>query len=177
MALKLILVRTWLSSYSYLLLFCHYIIVKSFNFIYATATSSCKATGVQTDDTGVFSQVFSNDLLASQDLSKKLLAIWGLHGNQILGRNVISDLLVACQTDFHVLLPCMGMNLPVISRMDSPACESSNVDMQYHVHSQHTLEAEKVSHLYSVLTKVLQIFFQNIMHNDDLHLVSIVFVV
>ncbi|PON63346.1 hypothetical protein PanWU01x14_132560 [Parasponia andersonii] len=116
-------------------------------------TSSCKAAGVQTDDSGVFAQVFSNDLLTSRDLSKKLLAIWGLPNKQMLGRNLVSNLLVACQTDLHVLFGYMGMNFSVKSRMDSPVYESSNMDLQYHVNSQ-PLEAAKLSHLYSVLTKI-----------------------
>lgn len=125
---------------------------------HVAATSSCKAIGVQTDVGGICAKVFLNDDLPThRDLSKKLLGIWGLSVNPMLGRNMVSNLLVACQTDLHVLFGFMGMNLAVKTRMDSPACERSTTVSQYHLQSSYTLEAAKVSHLYSVLTKVLQI--------------------
>ncbi|KAF4391776.1 hypothetical protein F8388_017371 [Cannabis sativa] len=118
------------------------------------AIPSKKATGVQTDDSVVFAQGFSNELLTTRDLSKKLLAIWELPNNQILGRNIISNLFVTCQSDFHVLFGCTGMNHSVELKMDFPVCGSSNVDLQCPVNSHHTSDAAKVSHLYYVLTKI-----------------------
>ncbi|KAM6587650.1 hypothetical protein CsatA_010255 [Cannabis sativa] len=118
------------------------------------AIPSKKAAGVQTDDSVVFAQGFSNELLTSRDLSKKLLAIWELPNNQILGRNIISNLFVTCQSDFHVLFGCTGMNHSVELKMDFPVCGSSNVDLQCPVNSHHTSDAAKVSHLYYVLTKI-----------------------
>ncbi|KAF4401767.1 hypothetical protein G4B88_000815 [Cannabis sativa] len=119
-----------------------------------TGTNSKKAAGVQTDDSVVFAQGFSNELLTSRDLSKKLLAIWELPNNQILGRNIISNLFVTCQSDFHVLFGCTGMNHSAELKMDFPVCGSSNVDLQCPVNSHHTSDAAKVSHLYYVLTKI-----------------------
>ncbi|XP_060971763.1 protein SENSITIVE TO UV 2 isoform X1 [Cannabis sativa] len=118
------------------------------------AIPSKKAAGVQTDDSVVFAQGFSNELLTSRDLSKKLLAIWELPNNQILGRNIISNLFVTCQSDFHVLFGCTGMNHSVELKMDFPVCGSSNVDLQCPVNSHHTSDAAKVLHLYYVLTKI-----------------------
>uniref|UniRef100_A0A803PSC7 Uncharacterized protein n=1 Tax=Cannabis sativa TaxID=3483 RepID=A0A803PSC7_CANSA len=118
------------------------------------AIPSKKAAGVQTDDSVVFAQGFSNELLTSRDLSKKLLAIWELPNNQILGRNIISNLFVTCQSDFHVLFGCTGMNHSAELKMDFPVCGSSNVDLQCPVNSHHTSDAAKVSHLYYVLTKI-----------------------
>lgn len=121
----------------------------------SSTTSSCKAIGVQTDVGGICAKVFLNDDLPThRDLSKKLLGIWGLPVNPMLGRNMVSNLLVACQTDLHVLFGFMGMNMSVKTRMDSPACESSTTVSQYHLQSSYSLEAAKVSHLYSVLTKI-----------------------
>lgn len=128
---------------------------RSQNAISSIATSSCKAIGVQIDVGGICAKVFLNDDLPThRDLSKKLLGIWGLPVSPTLGRNMVSNLLVACQTDLHVLFGFMGMNLSVKTRMDSPACESSTTVSQYHLQSSYTLEAAKVSHLYSVLTKI-----------------------
>ncbi|KAL5552269.1 hypothetical protein UlMin_002445 [Ulmus minor] len=118
--------------------------------------SSSKAAGVQTENGGGFAQVFLNDDQPTcQDFSNKLLAIWALPSSQSLGRNLILNLLAACQMDLHVLFGCISANLPVKSRMDSPSCESStSLVPKYHLHSCQSIEAAKVSHLYSVLTKV-----------------------
>lgn len=107
-----------------------------------------KAIGVQTEcDPG--------DPLVCLSLSEKLLAIWGTPSCQNIG-NLITKLLVMCQTDFHVLFGFMNMDvskLTVNSRKDG----SSDVALKFHMHTFHTSEAAKVSHLYSVLTKVLSI--------------------
>ncbi|XP_024030568.1 uncharacterized protein LOC21405602 isoform X2 [Morus notabilis] len=123
--------------------------------VVSSTTSSCRAIRVQADVAGVCAEVFLNDDLPThQDLSKKLLDIWGLPKIPTLGRNLISNLLVACQTDLHVLFGFMDMNFSVKLRMDSLVCESSASVSQYHLQSCHTLEATKVSHFYSVLTKI-----------------------
>lgn len=67
---------------------------------------------------------------------------------------MISKLLVTCQTDFHVLFGFMSMNVSKLT-MDSLADgSSSDVALKFHKHSFHTSEAAKVSHLYSILTKI-----------------------
>ncbi|PQQ02154.1 uncharacterized protein Pyn_01330 [Prunus yedoensis var. nudiflora] len=87
-----------------------------------TDVPTSKAPGVKTDEIGAVPQAISHDDLQTyDDLSMKLLAIWGSPNEQELGRNLICNLLMACQTDFHFLFGC--------------------------------IEAEMVSHLYSVLTK------------------------
>ncbi|KAK9928101.1 hypothetical protein M0R45_025254 [Rubus argutus] len=114
-----------------------------------------KATGVQTDETSSSAEAIPNDdLHISNNLSKKLLAIWGSPNEQELGRNVISNLLMACQTDFHSLSGCIGMNISSKLRMNTPGGESSCIAASQNIHLSHTPEAAKVSHLYSVLTKV-----------------------
>lgn len=115
-----------------------------------------KATGVQTDETSSSAEAIPNDdLHISNNLSKKLLAIWGSPNEQELGRNVISNLLMACQTDFHSLSGCIGMNISSKLRMNTPGGESSCIAASQKMHLNHTPEAAKVFHLYSVLTKVL----------------------
>lgn len=116
---------------------------------FVLGVSTSKATSVQTDETSASARQIPND-----DLSKKLLSIWGSSNDsneQELGRNVISNLLMDCQTDFLFLFGCIGIN-----RMDKLGDDSSSIAAsQYHLHMSHTPEAAKVSHLYSVLTKVL----------------------
>lgn len=129
-----------------------------------------KAIGVQTEEAGDPAQVIlhDDDPLACYALSEKLLAIWGSPGDQKHGRNLISKLLVTCQTDFHVLFGFMSMNVSKLT-MDSLADgSSSDVALKFHKHSFHTLEAAKVSHLYSILTKVVLFYcicmFQAVMN-------------
>ncbi|CAN6579795.1 unnamed protein product [Malus baccata var. baccata] len=136
--------------------------------------STSKATHVQTDETSASARQNPND-----DLSKKLLSIWGSSNDsneQELGRNVISNLLMDCQTDFLFLFGCIGIN-----RMDKLGDDSSSIAAtQYHLHMSHTPEAAKVSHLYSVLTKAkngmlkLESLFQPLLNLCSLENVIIV---
>ncbi|KAF3449638.1 hypothetical protein FNV43_RR10369 [Rhamnella rubrinervis] len=104
------------------------------------AVSTYKGTGVQTDDPGVCAQVIlNNDPPSSQDLSKKLLAIWDSPNVQTSGRNLISNLLVSCEPDFRDLFGHIGTEFPLkLRKRDSQADETS----------------EKVCALYSMLMKV-----------------------
>ncbi|RXH96956.1 hypothetical protein DVH24_035624 [Malus domestica] len=136
--------------------------------------STSKATRVQTDETSASARQNPND-----DLSKKLLSIWGSSNDsneQELGRNIISNLLMDCQTDFLFLFGCIGIN-----RMDKLGDDSSSIAaLQYHLHMSHTPEAAKVSHLYSVLTKAkngmlkLESLFQPLLNLCSLENVIIV---
>ncbi|KAI5327382.1 hypothetical protein L3X38_026778 [Prunus dulcis] len=122
-----------------------------------TDVRTSKATGVQTDEIGAVPQALSHDDLQTyDDLSKKLLAIWGSPNEQELGRNLICNLLMDCQTDFHFLFGCIGMKMSSKLTMDKLGDDSSSIAASKY-HSQmshtHTPEAEMVSHLYSVLTK------------------------
>ncbi|KAM1127427.1 protein SENSITIVE TO UV 2 isoform X1 [Malus sylvestris] len=136
--------------------------------------STSKATRVQTDEISASARQNPND-----DLSKKLLSIWGSSNDsneQELGRNIISNLLMDCQTDFLFLFGCIGIN-----RMDKLGDDSSSIAAsQYHLHMSHTPEAAKVSHLYSVLTKAkngmlkLESLFQPLLNLCSLENVIIV---
>ncbi|ONI05826.1 hypothetical protein PRUPE_5G025700 [Prunus persica] len=122
-----------------------------------TDVRTSKATGVQTDEIGAVPQALSHDDLRTyDDLSKKLLAIWGSPNEQELGRNLICNLLMDCQTDFHFLFGCIGMKMPSKLTMDKLGDDSSSIAASKYYSQMshtHTPEAEMVSHLYSVLTK------------------------
>lgn len=125
-------------------------------FCFVLGVSTSKATGVQTDETSAIAQAIHNDdQHISDNLSKKLLAIWGSPNEQELGKNVISNLLMACQTDFHSLSGCIGMNISSKLRMDTAGDEGSCIAASQNMHISRNPEVAKVSHLYSVLTKVL----------------------
>ncbi|KAB5573817.1 hypothetical protein DKX38_001011 [Salix brachista] len=115
-----------------------------------------KAIGVQTERSIDFTKVeLNNDLPSHLGLSETLLGIWGSTNEQQLGRNLISKLFMACPTDFQVLFGCMSMNVSSKLQMDYLQDErSSHAALQYHMCSFPTSEAAKVSHLYSVLTKI-----------------------
>ncbi|KAG6780827.1 hypothetical protein POTOM_013706 [Populus tomentosa] len=118
--------------------------------------STSKAIGVQTERSIDFTKIdLNNDLSSHLELSKTLLGIWGSTSEQQLGRNLISKLFMACLTDFQVLFGCMSMNMSSRVQMDfMPGESSSHAALQYHLRSFPTSEAAKVSHLYSVLTKI-----------------------
>ncbi|KAJ6347742.1 hypothetical protein OIU76_004264 [Salix suchowensis] len=118
--------------------------------------STSKAIGVQTERGIDFTKIDSNnDSPSHLELSKTLLGIWGSTSEQQLGRNLISKLFMACMTDFQVLFGCMSMDMSSKVQMDyMPAESSSHTALQYHMRSFPTSEAAKVSHLYSVLTKI-----------------------
>ncbi|CAL2258505.1 unnamed protein product [Prunus armeniaca] len=122
-----------------------------------TDVRNSKAPGVQTDEIGAVPQAISHDDLQTyDDISKKLLAIWGSPNEQELGRNLICNLLMACQTDFHFLFGCIGMTMPSKLTMDKLGDDSSSIAASKYYSQMshtHTPEAEMVSHLYSVLTK------------------------
>lgn len=115
------------------------------------AASTSKGTGVQTEDPGVSARVnLYNDLPSCQNLSKKLLAIWDSPNVQTSGRNLISNLLVSCEPDFHDLFCHTGVEFPLkIRKNDSEAYKTCGNA------SGHTSVSEKVCALYSMLTKVL----------------------
>lgn len=70
------------------------------------------------------------------------------------GKNLVSKLLVACETDFHVLFGCLSMNMASKMINSLADLESSDLALKGHITSASSEEA-KVSHLYSVLVKVL----------------------
>ena len=126
-------------------------------FLCLLIASPSKAIGVQSERSIDFTKIDSNnDSPSHLELSKTLLGIWGSRSEQQLGRNLISKLFMACMTDFQVLFGCMSMDMSSKVQMDCmPGESTSHTALQYHMRSFPTSEAAKVSHLYSVLTKVL----------------------
>ncbi|XP_011028091.1 PREDICTED: uncharacterized protein LOC105128221 [Populus euphratica] len=143
--------------------------------------STSKAIGIQTERSIDFTKIdLNNDLSSHLELSKTLLGIWGSTSEQQLGRNLISKLFMACLTDFQVLFGCMSMNMSSRVQMDyMPGESSSHAALQYHLCSFPTSEAAKVSHLYSVLTKInngvlqLEALFRSLLDLCDVPNVSI----
>ena len=126
-----------------------------FCFYCMLAMPTCKAKGVQTDMADSTRLTVDNDLSAHDHLSNKLLTIWGSQSGQISGKNLVSKLLVACETDFHVLFGCLSMNMA--SKMINSLADEDSSDLPSKGHIMSTpSEVVKVSHLYSVLTKVIK---------------------
>ncbi|KAG6791964.1 hypothetical protein POTOM_001100 [Populus tomentosa] len=120
--------------------------------------STSKAIGVQTERSIDFTKVeLKNDSPSHPELSEMLLGIWGSTSEQQLRRNLISKLFMTCPTDFQVLFGCMSMNMNMSSKVQMDYLQdesSSHAALQYHMCSFPASEAAKVSHLYSVLTKI-----------------------
>ena len=117
-------------------------------------TSTCKAIGVQTEISGESTHLSSkNDLSTCQRRRSNLLAVWDSPKGKGSPRNLVSKLLVACETDFHVLFGCLSLSFK--AGMKSLADEwPSDVRLRDHNPPTQSAEAAKVSHLYYVLTKV-----------------------
>lgn len=91
---------------------------------------------------------------ARDRLSDKLLTIWGSQSVQTSGKNLVAKLLLVCETDFHVLFGFLSMNMAskMVNSLTDEDC--SDLALKGLIMPSPSSEAEKVSHLYSVLTKV-----------------------
>ncbi|PSR91604.1 Cilia- and flagella-associated protein [Actinidia chinensis var. chinensis] len=116
-------------------------------------TSTCKAIGVQTEISGESTHLSSkNDLSTCQRRRSNLLAVWDSSKGKGSPRNLVSKLLVACETDFHVLFGCLSLSFK--AGMKSLADERpSDVGLRDHNPPTQSAEAAKVSNLYYMLTK------------------------
>lgn len=119
-------------------------------------TSSCKAIGEQGDKAhNSVVERANDDLPAFHKLSKKLQVFWVPESDSKMGQNLVSELLLSCETDFHVLFRCIGMELSPKVSVDSLAGgNSSDVALKHPLQFLHSPEAIKVSNLYTALTKV-----------------------
>ncbi|XP_055820996.1 protein SENSITIVE TO UV 2 isoform X2 [Solanum dulcamara] len=112
-------------------------------------TLSSKDVGIQTERPDE-----SISLSAESNLSdtfcrrNKLLDAWNSSSGQRLGRLLISKLYATCEVDFRVLSGYLNASLPLRTSMESSISLKDN--LQY----THSGESAKVSHLFSVLTKV-----------------------
>lgn len=132
--------------------------------LYFIAAPNCKSIGIQTEKFGDSSHLIVNsDVFPHHNLSNKLLAIWSSLSGQRSGRDLVSKLFVGCSTDFHVLFGCLNMN--VHSRITTTTLSNESLydfALQDHCQSVHSSEVLKVSHLYTVLTKVPSDYFHHI---------------
>ncbi|XP_074330967.1 protein SENSITIVE TO UV 2 [Apium graveolens] len=114
---------------------------------------SCKAIGVQTETiVDSVNLIIEDDLSTNCQLTRKLLCIWNPTSDELTGRNLVSKLFVACETDFHVLFGYLGFNSSKIT-VNSLGNHSDVPRPQATQFSQST-EAARISSLYSVLTKI-----------------------
>ncbi|KAK6947350.1 hypothetical protein RJ641_000823, partial [Dillenia turbinata] len=118
-----------------------------------TAPSTSVSRGIQTENGVDCIHLSTKKYRASNDQSDRLLAVWGCTDIMRLGKNLVSNLLLVCETDFHALFQCFGVNFSSKTLLGSLGKESS-ADMALHARTSQSAEAEKVSHLYSVLTKI-----------------------
>ncbi|XP_059641267.1 protein SENSITIVE TO UV 2 isoform X2 [Cornus florida] len=117
--------------------------------------STYKAIGVQTDKSGESTHPSIENDRSTHQCPSKLLAVWDSQSDQKWGRNIVSKLFVACEKDFHVLFGFLSLSLSSKTAMDSLADEiSSDVAVQEHMQPVHSVEAAKISRLYSTLTKI-----------------------
>ncbi|KAF1861922.1 hypothetical protein Lal_00026405 [Lupinus albus] len=105
-----------------------------------TVATTFKDKGVETD-------------MVKDNLSQKLLEIWGSPTDQKLGTSAISKLLVGCQRNFHILFGCMSMRPPSEITKELLTA-SSGVGLHYVKDCFHTPEAAKVSDFYVALIKI-----------------------
>ncbi|KAL7122702.1 hypothetical protein ACP275_01G060300 [Erythranthe tilingii] len=101
-------------------------------------TKSCDA-GVQTDKT---TESSSTAVQNTCRVSEKLVGLWN-SDDQKLGRVLVAQLFMTCEKDFHVLF----------GYLNSPKADSS-MALSDQPGSIHPIETAKVSHLFSVLTKI-----------------------
>ncbi|XP_073125957.1 protein SENSITIVE TO UV 2 isoform X2 [Henckelia pumila] len=97
-------------------------------------TTSCNIVGALTDKTTDPRIEKTNTLHGSE----KLLGLWSSSGQKV-GRTLVAKLLVTCEADFHVLFGYLN---------------GSNNALSDELHSIQTIEAAKISQLYSVLMKI-----------------------
>ncbi|KAJ4950185.1 hypothetical protein NE237_027017 [Protea cynaroides] len=121
-----------------------------------SALTSRKAVGVQTETSYDQSHVTrKNDLSSRQNLSKKLLSVWGNPRGHVSGKDLVSKLVVTCAADLHVLFRCMNMNISSKLNQDSLADKKiSDLSLHDHMQSSLSYEAAKISRFYFLLTKI-----------------------
>ncbi|XP_010325584.1 protein SENSITIVE TO UV 2 isoform X2 [Solanum lycopersicum] len=112
-------------------------------------TISSKDVGIQTERPDRSTSLSAeNNLSDTFCLRNKLLDAWSSSCGQRLGRLLISKLYATCEVDFRVLSGYLNTSLPLRTIVESKISLKDN--LQY----THSGESAKVSHLFSVLTKI-----------------------
>lgn len=97
----------------------------------------------------------NDDLPAFDKLAKKLQVFWIRESDSKMGQILVSELLLSCETDFHVLFRCIGTeSSPKFSAKPLVGDNSHDVALKHPLQFLHGSEAIKVSNLYTTLTKV-----------------------
>ncbi|KAI3792913.1 hypothetical protein L2E82_06806 [Cichorium intybus] len=114
----------------------------------------CKAVGVQTNEHAMSTELTIEKNSSVTYHSRKLTDIWEPGNDQQPKTNLLSKLFVACGADLQVIFGCLGLNIS--SKKTTTKMESSKHDLLYMApnHRIQSVEAAKVSHLYSTLTKI-----------------------
>ncbi|KAL0553084.1 hypothetical protein IC582_006970 [Cucumis melo] len=96
----------------------------------------------------------NDDLPAFDKLSKKLQVFWVPESDSKIGQSLVSELLLSCETDLHVLFHSIGTKLSPKFPVALAGDNSSDVALKQPLHLLQCPEAKKVSNLYTTLTKV-----------------------
>lgn len=96
----------------------------------------------------------NDDLPVFDKLSKKLQVFWIPESDYKIGQSLVSELLLSCETDLHVLFHSIGMELSPKFSTALAGDNSSDVALKPPLQLLQCPEAKKVSNLYTTLTKV-----------------------
>ncbi|KAG7011360.1 hypothetical protein SDJN02_26265, partial [Cucurbita argyrosperma subsp. argyrosperma] len=120
-----------------------------------TVTSRSKANEQGEKTHNSVGERANDDSPAFDKLSKKLQVFWVPEKDFKMGQSLVSELLLSCERDFHVLFQCIGTELsPKFSVNSLAGVNSSDVALKHPLQVLHGPESIKVSNLYTTLTKV-----------------------
>ncbi|KAK4364710.1 hypothetical protein RND71_016068 [Anisodus tanguticus] len=111
-------------------------------------TISSKDVGIQTEKHDESISLSAESILSATLCRRKKLDAWNSSSGQRLGRLLISKLYTTCEVDLRVLSGYLNMGLPLRTSMES------NISLKDNLQYTHSGESAKVSHLFSVLTKI-----------------------
>ncbi|VFR02142.1 unnamed protein product [Cuscuta campestris] len=111
-----------------------------------------ETNAVQTERASV-STISTGESDSPSMIKKKLLDAWESPTGQNLGRIFVSKLLETCEADFRVLFGLLDSSFPSKMRTES-SFSNSGVAKEDNLLQDHLNVSAKVSHLYSVLTKI-----------------------
>ncbi|KAJ8555202.1 hypothetical protein K7X08_012698 [Anisodus acutangulus] len=111
-------------------------------------TISSKDVGIQTEKHDESISLSAESDLSATLCRRKKLDAWNSSSGQRLGRLLISKSYTTCEVDLRVLSGYLNMGLPLRTSMES------NISLKDNLQYTHSGESAKVSHLFSVLTKI-----------------------
>lgn len=120
--------------------------------------STSKAIGIQTEDATECSHLPSDNVKSKvessslQQYSSRLLSLWNPTKKRGLQRDILSKLFLACESDFHILFGCLSSN-SALEKATSSAPHESSLQVLF-LADVHGADTMKISHLYSIVTKI-----------------------